>query len=242
MVTKDFPVEIQKDTNDCGPASLKIICRFYGRHVAINHLREICNVSHNGVSFLDLQNAAISLGYDTVTIKCSYDVLLKNVPLPAIIFCHNNHFSVLYDINDDYVKVSDPDKGLLVIPRNIFTKNWYLGKSEVGAVLALSPNQNVNTNNLNIGMNKKFVYNKVKDSHDVILLLTNKSDLSIIHKIKSIIKSKGSNLDFYILYNQSQNNKLPKLLQPYSCIIHTFTSDIYTRKDCIILQKEAYYD
>ncbi|MGI8437099.1 MAG: peptidase domain-containing ABC transporter, partial [Chthoniobacterales bacterium] len=49
---------------------------------------------------------------------------LNVMPLPAIIHWEGNHWMVLYDVNDKFVRVADPARGLRKIPRKEFEQNW----------------------------------------------------------------------------------------------------------------------
>lgn len=49
-----FPNFKQLDAMDCGPASLKIIVRYYGKSFSMRYLRDLCNVDREGVSLLGI--------------------------------------------------------------------------------------------------------------------------------------------------------------------------------------------
>ena len=51
---KLFPVEYQMDSQDCGPASLKIIAKYFGKYYSLQYLRDQCGIRREGVSMLDL--------------------------------------------------------------------------------------------------------------------------------------------------------------------------------------------
>ena len=59
----------------------------------------------------------------------------------------------------------------------------------------------------------------------VILLMTNKSDYTVVEKIQQLLLNISSSTDFYILYNTSKTS-LPSSLQPYAKRIFCFSSDI----------------
>lgn len=46
-----FPHEFQMDAKDCGPASLMIIAKFYGKYYSLQYLRDLCGITREGVSF-----------------------------------------------------------------------------------------------------------------------------------------------------------------------------------------------
>ncbi|MGZ5538326.1 MAG: peptidase domain-containing ABC transporter, partial [Chthoniobacterales bacterium] len=49
---------------------------------------------------------------------------LPHMPLPAIIHWEGNHWMVLFDVNDKFVRVGDPALGIRKIPRKDFEMNW----------------------------------------------------------------------------------------------------------------------
>ena len=46
------------------------------------------------------------------------------MPLPAIVHWEGNHWIVLYDVDEQYVRVADPALGLRKIPRREFETKW----------------------------------------------------------------------------------------------------------------------
>ena len=51
----------QPDAMDCGAACLAMISRYYGKYRPVSKLREMCHATREGVSLLDLSNAAEQL-------------------------------------------------------------------------------------------------------------------------------------------------------------------------------------
>ena len=42
------------DAKDCGPACLKIIAKYYGKYYSLQYLRDLCGITREGVSLLDI--------------------------------------------------------------------------------------------------------------------------------------------------------------------------------------------
>lgn len=63
------------------------------------------------------------------------------------------------------------------------------------------------------------------DMKQVLLLMTNRCDLSTVDKMESLMSATNIYTDFFILYNAT-SNALPKALEPYKEHIYSFTSDI----------------
>jgi ATP-binding cassette subfamily B protein len=108
---KRFPVEYQMDSQDCGPASLKIIAKHFGRYYSLQNMRDRCGITKEGVSLLNLSTGAESIGLRTLAIRCTVEDVVFKVPFPAILFWSENHFVVVYHANKKYIYISDPAKG-----------------------------------------------------------------------------------------------------------------------------------
>ena len=80
---KRFPIEYQMDSQDCGPASLKMIAKFYGKYYSLQYLRDKCGITKQGVSLLDISTGAESIGLRTLALRCSLDDVVYKVPFPA---------------------------------------------------------------------------------------------------------------------------------------------------------------
>src|SRR5262249_11232196 len=104
----------------------------YGKHVSINRLRDLANVSREGSTLYSLSEAAEALGFHSRGIKASYEHLVK-VELPAIVHWEGFHYIVLYDVQPDRVVVADPAIGLRKLKREDFEKGW------TGYMLLLTP-------------------------------------------------------------------------------------------------------
>ncbi|HEY2713119.1 MAG TPA: peptidase domain-containing ABC transporter [Chthoniobacterales bacterium] len=113
----------QIDEMDCGAASLGMICRHFGRKVSLARIRQLCHTSTDGTSLKAICRAATELGLAARALKVS----LRNLPLmplPAIVHWEGNHWMVLYDVTNEYVRVADPALGLRKISRPEFDRGW----------------------------------------------------------------------------------------------------------------------
>ncbi|HEY6121404.1 MAG TPA: peptidase domain-containing ABC transporter, partial [Pyrinomonadaceae bacterium] len=127
-----YPALLQLSETDCGAACLSMILRYFGKHVSINRLRDLANVSREGSSLYSLSEAAEALGFHTRGIKASYEHLEK-VELPAIAHWEGFHYVVLYEVKPDRVVIADPAIGLRKLKREEFEKGW------TGYLLLLDP-------------------------------------------------------------------------------------------------------
>ncbi len=141
---KKFTVYYQHDSSDCGAACLRMIARHYGRHYSLEHLRRLANQGREEVSLLDISDAAEKIGLRTLAGKVTYEQLARDLILPAIVHWRQNHYVVVYAINDKYVWVADPnpEAGSLQMLKEEFLDGWVSDAEEgegLGIVLALEP-------------------------------------------------------------------------------------------------------
>jgi ATP-binding cassette subfamily B protein len=127
---------------DCGPACLKMVAGFYKMSFTLESLRKKCYITREGVSFLGLSEAADSLGFRTIGVKISFEIMTENVPLPCIVHWRQKHFIVVYKIKNNKIWVADPAVGLTKFSREEFVSNWastIVDGKPVGLVLIIEP-------------------------------------------------------------------------------------------------------
>lgn len=139
MILHRFPVDYQMDSQDCGPACLKIIAKHFGRFYSLQYLRDRCGITNQGISLLDLSTGAESIGLRTLAIKCTLTDVVNQVPFPAILFWKESHFIVVYHANKKYIWVSDPAKGRIKYTHEEFKAGWYPKGESSGVLLAIEP-------------------------------------------------------------------------------------------------------
>src|SRR5437879_2934698 len=114
---------LQIDEMDCGAACLGMICRYFGRKVSLPRIRQLCHTATDGTSLKAISRAATELGLAARALKIS----LRNLPLmplPAIVHWEGNHWIVLHDVDEQFVRVADPARGLRKLPRREFEAKW----------------------------------------------------------------------------------------------------------------------
>lgn len=156
-----FPFEYQLDTMDCGPACLKIILKYFGKYYSLQHLRDLCGITKEGVSILDLSYGAEKTGLHTLAIKSNLEDLHKKVPMPCIIHWNNSHFIVVYKTSKTKVYVSDPAKGLLSYTYKEFINGWYKDGEELGVILAIEPMANFRQRDLEEKTERKKTFENI---------------------------------------------------------------------------------
>lgn len=145
---KTFPHYRQPDQADCGPTSLRMIAKYFGKNFSLQRLREISGINREGVTLLGLSEAAEKVGFRTTGAQIDISQL-GEIELPAIAHWNHNHFIVLYKVGNNGAKkrqyfyyVSDPSKGRIKYTQEEFARGWATGAGEdrnKGILLMLSP-------------------------------------------------------------------------------------------------------
>ncbi|MBP7185101.1 MAG: peptidase domain-containing ABC transporter [Saprospiraceae bacterium] len=128
----------QHDEMDCGATCLRMVALHYGKYFSLDYLREISHLDRNGISLLSLNNAAETIGFQSLAANLSYDDLINQVPLPAILHWDNNHFVVAVAGDEKQLTIADPAFGKKQLKRDEIIKHWYNG-NEAGIALLLEP-------------------------------------------------------------------------------------------------------
>ena len=144
---KTFPHYLQYDAADCGPTSLRIVAKYYGKEYSAEFLRQYCHITRNGVSMLGISDAAEYLGFRTIGVRISFEQLAEDALLPCILHWNQNHFVVCYKIEKKRkgkynIYISDPASQRLCYTKEEFLKCWLSTKSDNvdrGSALLLEP-------------------------------------------------------------------------------------------------------
>lgn len=137
-----FPFYEQHDAMDCGPACLRMLARYYGRHYTLQSLREFSHISREGVSLLGISDAAESIGMRSIGTRLSFDQLQTEARLPCVVHWRQKHFIVVYKIRRNKVYVADPAHGLISYSKREFLDGWSafeMDGAKGGIALLLEP-------------------------------------------------------------------------------------------------------
>lgn len=146
-MVKHFPHYLQHDAADCGPTSLRMITKYYGKEYSAEMLRRHCYISREGVSMLGISDAAEYIGFRTIGVRISFEQLAEEALLPCILHWNQNHFVVCYKIEKKRkgkynIYISDPASQRLCYTKEEFLKCWLSTRSDnidKGAALLLEP-------------------------------------------------------------------------------------------------------
>jgi len=150
-----FPFYKQPDTMDCGPTCLRMVAKHYGRTYSLQTLREKTQIGKEGVNLLGIGEAAESIGFRTQSIRISFNTLIKDAQLPAILHWNQNHFVVAHPKSfpkgrtlwtlfrkKQLISIADPGRGFVSYTEAEFKEHWISNKSEgeeEGIALLLEP-------------------------------------------------------------------------------------------------------
>jgi ATP-binding cassette subfamily B protein len=102
-----------------------MVTKHYGRSISLDYLRNKSQYGKAGVSMLGLADAAESIGLKSIGAKLTFDQLIKDAPLPAILHWDHYHFVVLAPgSTKNKLIIADPAKGLIKMSKEDFLKHW----------------------------------------------------------------------------------------------------------------------
>jgi len=141
-----FPISYQTNEINCGPACLKMICDSYGMFRPIEEFEDYCDMSETGTSMKKMMKACDTLGLVATYQEVDFEGFKGINQFPCIVRWLDQHFVVVYAIDESYVWVADPDYGLNKYTHTNFEGHWlYEGITplEKGSVMTIAPTKPV---------------------------------------------------------------------------------------------------
>jgi len=135
---RKYPVVKQYDSMDCGPACLKMICAYFGKHLSMDYLRSIARTDRSGTSVLSLVEAAESLGLEATPMKASITDITVEKPFPSVVFWKQRHYMVLYNLQNNKYHLSDPAFGAMTMTEKEFKAGW-MTEDGTGIYISFQP-------------------------------------------------------------------------------------------------------
>lgn len=135
---------------DCGPACLRMIAKYYGRHYNAEQIKEYAGYSKAGVSLLGICDAAENMGFNVRGVQMTYEQLTKEARLPCILHWDQRHYVVLISSFSWFgmlrqIRVADPSKEIVTYTPDRFMQHWVSGTTEdgrkTGVALLLEPTE-----------------------------------------------------------------------------------------------------
>lgn len=119
-----FPFYKQLDSADCGAACLRMVAMHYGRHYTFEYLRQLSYLDRDGVSLSGISDAAEKIGLRTLGVKVGFRRLGDDIPLPCVAHWQQDHFVVVYKVQNGKVYVADPKVGKIQYDEQEFMNSW----------------------------------------------------------------------------------------------------------------------
>ena len=130
------PTVLQQEAVECGAACLAMVLAYHGRWIALENLREMCDVGRDGTKASNVVKAARKLGLVAKGVKREVETL-TNLAMPVIVFWNFNHFIVVEGMDlstaEGRIWINDPVSGHRVLTRREFSDAF------TGVVLAFEP-------------------------------------------------------------------------------------------------------
>lgn len=120
---RSFPFYFQSNQMDCGPTCLRMIAKYYGKNFYLWQMKNWSRVMHEGSSMLDIMDAANSIGIKSTALNIDIE-RLNLVDLPAILHWDQQHFVVLFKIQNNLYFIADPSIGILRLNEWDFLSHW----------------------------------------------------------------------------------------------------------------------
>lgn len=252
---KKYPFIKQKESKDCGVASILMIIKYYKGYIPYEKLAELLRVSKNGITAFHIVEGAKKIGFDCKGLKTNLDNL-KTIVMPCIahviINKSYNHYIVIYEINykNKYLLIADPSDKIKKISFEEFINIWdniiitFLPIKKIPIIYNNKHCFNILVNLFNIN---KFIFVKILLLSLVITLLSVLSSYSFKFMIDSLVEKDAKNLLLIIflsfiiieLFKNIFNYIRNRLLIFLSSKIDWFlTTDIFNK---IILLPYHYY-
>lgn len=142
MARQRLHVVLQRDTMQCGVASLAMVCGWYGRRFSLAEMEQHCHPTRQGVSLKGIMDGARAVGLDSKAGKCAVDDLSLSDG-PCILHWRQEHFVVLYRVRKGrWFYIADPAGGKARLSRQELEQNWVstsVGDKPAGIALFFEP-------------------------------------------------------------------------------------------------------
>ena len=124
----------QNTNNNCGPACLVSIMKYYGVNASLDEVSYILKTDRSGTNAFNIINGSRTFGFDGYGVHYSYEDIINNkVKLPII--CHTlidnmYHFIVVYEVKNNYLEIMNPSSNINKLSKEYF-KSIYQNTSIV---------------------------------------------------------------------------------------------------------------
>ncbi|MEL3912893.1 peptidase domain-containing ABC transporter [Treponema pedis] len=148
-------VVLQHDMQDCGPACLATVCKYYGKRIPISYIRKLSGTDKHGTSGYGITQGAKELGFSCYG-AASPEKNMPEVSLYPIIahIKRDNleHYVVIFKLKKGKVIIGDPAVGLIKQTTEQFKKEW------TGIFFVLMPEEKFKLNKSTGNLLTRFFY------------------------------------------------------------------------------------
>ena len=134
----------------CGVACVRMICYYYGIKMSERQLSHMLQPTTEGVSLLAITGVCETLGFQCESRLATVHELAEFI-CPCILHWDQNHFVVLYRVNNENkFVIADPKKGIIKCTRRDIEKHWIssvTNNNPSGIVMQLTPTEQLYTYN-----------------------------------------------------------------------------------------------
>ncbi len=138
-VTK-FPEVRQANEREAAAACLTMLCKHYGKDFTTGQVRELTGLEGKSITPDDIIRGGEVIGFSAKAYSLAYDDL-KTVKIPGIIGWEGYHYAVLFHVTDKEVRIADPARGIVNVPRKEFMASW--SEAEVPGIGERMPDRGV---------------------------------------------------------------------------------------------------
>ena len=116
-------VTMQNDVNDCGPAVIYSLVKYYKGYVSMEKIRLDTNLDKEGPTAYDIVLTLKNYGFEANGLKLTLKDL-KEVSRPMILHFSYSHYVLLVKVNKDKATIMDPSKGLIKMSLSELNSVW----------------------------------------------------------------------------------------------------------------------
>lgn len=204
---KKFKIILQRNQYDCGVACLKMLLGYYGIEASMAKLRQYSGTDYSGTSVRGMFEAGKRYGLNMALSSIEKTIEQNNFPFIVLEKKKSNsiHYLVVETIQNNKVKMIDPDKGREELEYNDFLKLVY------DKVIIIEQLKKV-SNDSEISLSS-FIIELLKNNKTNFLLITILSMFVMFFGI-------GSSIIYQFVYDSAilKNNKL-LLYQLTGCFV-----------------------
>ena len=127
---------MQMEAQECGAASLAMICAYYDKWIPLEQVRKDCGVSRDGSTAKSIALAAKNYGFEVKAYTYTAKGITKKDFFPCIIHWNFCHFVVLRGFKNGKAYLNDPGRGEVAVDMEEFEKSF------TGITIVLTPGEN----------------------------------------------------------------------------------------------------